>query len=260
GSLALGLTGLGGFWLAQRAIHPVERSYEQLKQFTADASHELRGPLTAITTSVEVMQKHPERVHDKDRKKLSAIASAATQLHTLAEDLLLLARMDAQAIAAPPQKVDLNALLHRTVEFHRPAAQAKAIALQFEEKAMLSVLGYPLPLSRLFANLIQNALHYTPQGQVIVTLSQSRRSAHVCVADTGIGIAEAEFPCLFDRFWRADKARSRRIGGSGLGLAIVKAITQQHRGKISVSSQVNVGSTFHVYLPLVSSDGSMSPG
>ncbi|ASC72043.1 two-component sensor histidine kinase [Halomicronema hongdechloris C2206] len=250
GGVALVLVGVGGVWLTRISLHPIEQSYHRLMQFTADASHELRGPLTAIKTSVEVMQRHPERIHPRDIKKLSAIASATTQLSTMAADLLLLARMDADTIGQSPQTVLLNPLLRNLVELYVDNARAQGIELTFTESAIVAVIGQPAQFNRLFTNLIQNALQYTYQGWVQVRLSCSRRHALVAVVDTGIGIAPQDLPQVFERFWRADKARSQPAGGSGLGLAITKAITEQYGGKIWVTSTIGSGSCFHVQFPL----------
>ncbi|NEP17805.1 MAG: HAMP domain-containing histidine kinase [Leptolyngbya sp. SIO4C1] len=257
GSMGLGLVGIGGLWLTQISLQPVERSYQQLKQFTADASHELRGPITAITTSVEVMQKHPERIHPKDVKKLQAVASAAHQLRSLAEDLLLLARMDAVGLMrSQPLEIPvaLNRCLQDVIDLYAETARAKGLSLCLQAQATVAVAGDPAQYARLFSNLVQNALHYTQSGTITVSLSQGQRYARVRVADTGIGIAAADLPHVFDRFWQADKARTRRAGGSGLGLAIARAITQQYRGKIWVTSQPQAGSCFHVLLPLAKAD------
>jgi len=248
--VALALAGIGGVWLTRISLHPIEQSYHRLTQFTADASHELRGPLTAIKTSVEVMQRHPERIHPRDIKKLNAIASATSQLSTMAADLLLLARMDADTISQPPQPVWLNPLLRNLVELYADNARAQGIELTFREFATVAVIGQPAQFNRLVTNLIQNALQYTHQGWVQVRLSRACRHALIEVADTGIGIASQDLAQVFERFWRADKARSRRAGGSGLGLAIAKAITEQYGGKIWVTSTIARGSCFHVQLPL----------
>jgi signal transduction histidine kinase len=250
GSITLLLVGAGGLWLTQIALRPVEYSYHQLMQFTADASHELRGPLMAIKASIGVMQKHPERFTPKDAKKLDAISSATTQLQSLAEDLLLLARMDAERTTQAPEKVSINRCLRDVVALYSEAATAKGLDLTFQEEQQIFVWGQMAPLNRLFSNLVQNALHYTQTGQVVVTLSRSRRYAQISVEDSGIGITPEELPHVFDRFWRADKARSRRAGGSGLGLSIAKAITSQYGGRIWATSQPGQGSCFHVVMPL----------
>ncbi|ACK65472.1 histidine kinase [Rippkaea orientalis PCC 8801] len=249
----LGLVTLGGFWLTQKAVEPLEESVEQLKQFTADASHELRGPLTAIKASIEVMQNHPERIHPKDVRKLGAIASATNQMAHLVQDLLFLARTEGAKMPSEADNLELslNHLLEDLIEWLEPLAQEKEITLEYQELAKVAVMGDSGQLARLFSNLIQNALQYTSEkGYVIVRLSQHHRQARVTVEDTGIGIAPEDLPLVFNRFWRADKARSRREGGTGLGLAISQAIAQQHRGKITVSSELGVGTCFEVCLPI----------
>ena len=253
GALTLVLVGLGGLWLTQRAIKPVELSFEQLKQFTADASHELRSPLTAIKTSVDVIRNHPERIHPKDTKKLSAIASATTQMSRLVEDLLFLARTDAAeyTFTRKRESITLNEILYHVVSLLDPSAQVKDISLDYHQALMVTIMGDKAQLNRLFTNLIENALHYTPSGgKVEVVITKQNRYGVVSIQDTGIGIDAEQLPYIFDRFWRADKARSRREGGTGLGLSIAMAIAQGHGGKITVSSQVNQGSCFQVRLPL----------
>ena len=252
GTITLGLVGLGGIWLTQKSIEPIEKSFNQLKQFTADASHELRGPLTAIKASVDVMCNHPERIHPKDAKKLAAIANATAQMTYLTEDLLFLARTDATAITDNQRKsVSLDQVLQNLVDLLEPFAQDKEIALHYQCLAKACVIGDEGQLSRLFSNLLENALQYTSAGgKVTVRLARSSSTALVSVEDTGIGIASEQIPFVFDRFWRADKARSHRKGGTGLGLAIAQAIAQRHRGKITVTSKANVGTRFQVRLPL----------
>jgi len=250
GGITLVLVGAGGLWLTQISLRPVERSYHQLMQFTADASHELRGPLMAIKASIGVMQKHPERFAPKDVNKLDAIGSATIQLQSLAEDLLLLARMDAENTTQPDAKVSINRCLRDVVALYAETAKAKGLTLTLQEQENAVVAGQGMQFHRLFSNLVQNALHYTQTGAVVVQISRTRRYARIQVNDTGIGIAPEDLPHVFDRFWRADKARTRRAGGSGLGLAIAKAITTRAGGRIWVNSQLHQGSNFYVVLPL----------
>ena len=254
GMSTLILTGLGGFWLTQKAIEPIEESFTKLKQFTADASHELRGPVTAIKASVDVMQSHPERVHPKDAKKLVAISSATTQMSQLIGDLLFLARTDTD-IVVPTRtrtKIPLNKILQDLVVLLEPVAQKKHITLKSQLAPNIYVFGDKSQLNRLFSNLLENALQYTPnEGEVSLSLNKHNRLAIVSVEDSGIGIAPEQIPFVFDRFWRADKARTRREGGTGLGLAIANAIAHSHGGKIVVTSQINVGSCFKVSIPVL---------
>lgn len=255
------LIGLGGFWLTQKAIEPIEKSFSKLKQFTADASHELRGPVTAIKASVDVMQYHPERIHPKDAKKLVAISSATTQMGQLIGDLLFLARTD-NSTDVPDRKntkVSLNQVLQNLIVLLEPIAKEKNIALKYQLTPDIYIFGDEFQLNRLFSNLIENALHYTLSGgKINVSLSKQNRFAFVNVEDSGIGIAPEQIPFVFDRFWRADKARTRREGGSGLGMSIASAIAQNHGGKITVTSQINVGSCFQVRLPLLPQKADMN--
>ena len=258
GMLTLILIGLGGFWLTQKAIEPIEASFLQLKQFTADASHELRSPLTAIKASVDLMRNHPERVHPKDAKKLEAIAGASLQMNQTLEDLLFLARADADpSVPVSDRKltpVSLNQILQNCFVLLEPLANDKKIVFQSKFRDEINILGDIAQLSRLFSNLLENALQYTPEeGRVSLDLYKQNRLAVVSVRDTGIGIAPDQISKVFDRFWRANKARSRRQGGTGLGLAISQAIAKRHGGKIVVSSELNIGSCFMVRIPILDS-------
>ncbi|MGL5943270.1 MAG: sensor histidine kinase [Waterburya sp.] len=258
GMFTLILIGLGGFWLTQKAIEPIEASFWQLKQFTADASHELRSPLTAIKASVDVMRNHPERIHPKDAKKLEAIAGATLQMNQTLEDLLFLARTDADpnmpTEARQLAPVSLNQILQNCFVLLEPLANDRQIVFQSKFRDDLIVSGDTAQLSRLFSNLLENALQYTPEeGRVSLDLYKQNRMAVVSVRDTGIGIAPDQISKVFDRFWRASKARSHRKGGTGLGLAISQAIAKRHGGKISVTSELNIGTCFLVRIPILES-------
>ncbi len=250
---ALIFVAVSSLWLTKKALEPVERSFKQLKQFTADASHELRSPLTAIKSSIDVMRRHPERFQAKDLKKLGAISSAADQMTHLTQDLLFLARTEGakESLEGEWQLIPLHHLLQDLVDWLETVAMEKEIALTYEAQASIDLWCDRSQLSRLFSNLIENALQYTPaQGQVRVRLSRQNQNAIVSVQDSGIGIAPQDLKNVFDRFWRADQARLYRQGGTGLGLAISQAIAKRHGGYIEVTSELNKGSCFQVYLPL----------
>ncbi|MBO0348164.1 HAMP domain-containing histidine kinase [Phormidium pseudopriestleyi FRX01] len=251
-AIVSGLVTMGGFWLTRESLKPILQSFEQLKQFTSDASHELRGPLTAIRASIAVMQSHPERVHPADVEKLKAIASASVQMSQLVDDLLLLARMDRQAPdLAAWRQIALDEILEDLVDLYSDRARETNISLQSQLIPNLEVYADAFQLSRLLTNLLTNALQYTPSGgSVTVSLQRRRTHALIRVEDTGIGIAPEQLPHIFDRFWRADQARSQHQGGSGLGLAIAKTIAQTHGGDIIVHSQLGQGSCFQVKIPL----------
>lgn len=256
GGIAIVLSTAGGWWLTQQSLQPIEQSFQQLKQFTADASHELRSPLTAIKTSVDVMQSHPERIHPADVKKVEAVASATQQMTRLVEDLLWLARCDGTVVNPPVNSIvlALDELLEDLVEFDLPQARVKGIDLRSQIFQEVWVKGDALLLQRLFSNLLNNALEYTPSGgQIIVELFTFGGWAIVRIHDTGIGLTPEQIQFVFHRFWRADKARIRRSGGLGLGLSIAQTIARQHGGEITVRSQVSRGSCFQIRLPEVRS-------
>ncbi|MGC8714136.1 MAG: sensor histidine kinase [Leptodesmis sp.] len=249
-----GLATLGGLWLTRESLKPIVNSFEQLRQFTSDASHELRNPLTAIRASVGVMQSHPERVHPADVEKLASIAAASAQMSQLVDDLLLLARMDRQALDQGSWRIiALDELLEDLLDLYRDRAEQSQISLELQVSSTpsIDVYGDAAQLQRLFTNLLTNALQYTPAGGAVrVSVQHSVQYALVAVQDTGIGIAPEQLPHIFDRFWRADQARSYYAGGFGLGLSIAKAIAQCHQGDITVQSQLGHGSCFWVKIPL----------
>jgi signal transduction histidine kinase len=202
------------------------------------------------------MRIHPERVHPKDVKKLEAIAGATLQMNEMLGDLLFLARADADADLSTNERkltpVLLNQILQNCFVLLEPLANEKKIVFQSKFREELKVLGDLPQLSRLFSNLLENALQYTPnEGRVSLDLYRQNRFAIISVRDTGIGIAADQINKVFDRFWRASKARNRREGGTGLGLAISAAIAKRHGGKISVTSEPNIGTCFIVRIPLV---------
>jgi two-component system, OmpR family, manganese sensing sensor histidine kinase len=247
--IALVLSGLGGLWLTRQATKPAEASFQRLKQFTADASHELRSPLTAIKSNAAVALKYPEGMRPSDQEKFEAIASATNQMTRLTEDLLLLARTD-QIANFKPALVALADVLNHLVVLYQPQADAKQIQLSAQLTNDLEVWGDAVQLNRVFANLIENSLRYTPdKGSIEIQSQTSHHQVQVSVQDTGIGIAPEHLDRVFDRFWQADQSRSHQVGGSGLGLAIVQAIVQQHGGSIAVTSEPGKGSCFTVQLP-----------
>lgn len=257
--VGLGMSGGGILWITRQAMEPIEASFQRLKQFTADASHELRSPLMAISSNVEVALKYPEGIREEDREVFASIASATAQMTRLTEDLLLLARSDRprEPVLDPHQPalvkapIDLSTLLRDLVTLYQPQAQASAIALHQTIAPDLTLGGEVDPITRALTNLIQNALQYTPAGgQVWVEAKALNQQIHITVQDSGMGIAPEHLQRVFERFWRADAARTHDRGGSGLGLAITQAIVQRHGGTLAVTSQLKTGSCFQVQLPM----------
>ncbi|MEG3902655.1 two-component system sensor histidine kinase RppB [Microcoleus sp. B4-C5] len=250
---ALILIGFASWWLAGLAMKPIYASYRQIQQFTADAAHELRTPLAASQATVESALLTPQLDEKEAQEILRTIDRQNRRLTQLVADLLLLARMDNQVIRDRPQLCCLNDLVSDLVEELAALAIASKVALTSEVRVQqqLNVVGNSDQLYRLVANLIVNAIQYTPAGgKVTVILDCNHIEAIVQVQDTGIGIAAADLERIFDRFYRVNSDRSRHTGGSGLGLAIAQTIARAHRGSLSASSELGQGATFLLRLPL----------
>jgi two-component system, OmpR family, heavy metal sensor histidine kinase CusS len=234
----------------------LERSFAEIRRFTADASHELRTPVAVIRAEAEVALAH---LPDPDgcRQLLGSIVEECGRLGRLTDQLLTLARQDAGHAKRLEERIDLAEVAGEVVETLRPLADVKGLRLETEMEADVNVAGDPNQVRQVFINLVDNAIKYTPSGGT-VTARVVRRQALVVVTvqDTGEGIAAAHLPHIFERFYRVDKARSREMGGSGLGLSIVRSIVEAHGGTVAITSQVGQGSTFTVTLPLL--QGSIS--
>ncbi len=246
---ALILSRIGGIWLTRQAMKPIEESFQRLKQFTADASHELRSPLMAIKSNASVALKYSEGIREQDIEKFHLIASATHQMTQLTENLLLLARAD-RVVKLKFDRVDLTSMLLDLLQFYQPRAQEKQIEMTAQIDNSLYLKGDFDLLKQIFINLIENAIYYTPSGGLInLQASQVRSHLIIHVQDSGIGIAPEHLEKVFERFWRVDQSRSYKAEKSGLGLAIAQTIAQQHSGLIKVTSQLELGSCFMVYLP-----------
>lgn len=271
-----------GWFLSGLAIEPVQVSYQRLKQFTADASHELRNPIATIQTNVQVALAEPD-LNAEQQQHLQVIERLTRRLGRLVEDLLFLARQDSGIIQPNWTAVPIDGLLMEVIEEQTAIATAKEInlSLQFldpvESEAseeMFTLMADWDQLVRLLTNLVRNALQYTPpNGTVSVILqpiSKAQRiiapmttgeitekpaiyrfdGLQITIQDSGCGIPAEALPQIFDRFYRVDPARShRKNSGSGLGLAIAQAIVTNHHGHIYINSQLNKGTTVTVILP-----------
>ena len=261
--LAIVATGTIGWLLSGLAMTPIRQSYQQLKQFTADASHELRNPIAVIQTNVQVALADPEPDVDFQHSQLQVVERLTRRLGRLVDNLLFLARQDGGLIPMQWEALDLQKLLSEVIEEQELVAHSHGLNLIYQPtKTQLNLphlMGDRDQLVRLFTNLISNAIQYTPEGTVTVTLEnihwQNQEAYQVIVDDTGIGISKELQSQVFDRFYRVDKARSRQGGaGSGLGLAIAKAIITNHRGHIQLDSQPGKGTKIITKLPVKTLD------
>lgn len=246
--LALLAGAFGGALLARSSVARIEESYERLRQFTADASHELRAPLTALAGTASVAVREAPELSSRTRARLDDIATFAQQMRRLIDDLLILARAD-RSMEHELFLVDIDEVVaNLAIRFAQSAADQN-VRLEFSGPAHLEVYGNPDQLERIVANLVENAIRYTPPGGAVeVTWTADQRRMLIAVRDTGVGIAPQFFERVFDRFWRADGAR-RADSGSGLGLAIARTLARRHGGDLSLASERDKGSTFTVSLP-----------
>jgi signal transduction histidine kinase len=254
GSALLIIVGVSNIHLTRIALKPVLENFQRLKQFAADASHELRNPLTRISMATETILIRSEQFSPSDLRKLAIVTSGVEQMKRLVEDLLFLTRIDAmtESAALDGSPILLNELLQDLAEQFQLQAKRKKINFQVRLSAELWVKGDRNQLNRLFINLLENACKYTPEeGRVTLSLKKLRQNLIVLVEDTGIGIAPEQLPFVFQRFWRAKSARQQE--GLGLGLAIAQSIAKLHGGEITVKSQIGIGTSFQVRLPLAES-------
>ncbi|CAL9546780.1 Sensor histidine kinase RcsC [Actinosynnema sp. ALI-1.44] len=213
----------------------------QRQALVSDVAHELRTPLATVTGWLEAVQ---DGVASMDPQLLAVLLSESQVLRTLVDDLHDLAQADAGALRLHPEPLDAAEVVEQVVAAHH------ADGLVARTSGRLELTADPVRLRQAVRNLVTNALRYTPPGGT-VTVTGTRSDGHVVieVADTGVGIDPDDLPHVFDRFWRADKSRSRATGGSGLGLAITKHLVEAHGGTVEVTSAVGEGSTFRLRLP-----------
>jgi len=258
-SLMIACVAASGWFLSGIAIKPVVESYQSLRQFTADASHELRNPIAMIQANVQMALAEQEiegKLH-LDGQQLRVIERITQRLGRLVDDLLFLARSDSKMLQIVSQPVPLDALLIEVMEEQRILASQKGVNLKLEltesdlELEPFTIAGDWDQLVRLFTNLISNAIVYT-QEIVTVKLSRlkkgNRYHVQIQISDRGYGIPPEALSHIFERFYRVDSARTH-VNGAGLGLAIAVAIVENHQGQIKVESKLNEGSTFIVSLP-----------
>ncbi len=228
----------------------IEGSMRSARRFAADASHELQTPLAAIRAALEMSTR--AGLDDDDRfVTITDVIGDLDRVSALIRDLRLLALADAGHLLDRVETVDLSALTADCAEIARVVAEPRQIQIDAEIPEGIAVRGSELHLRRVLVNLLANAVRYSPpKSMVYLMLARRAAGVTVSVVDAGCGIAPADLPHIFERFYRADPARARDTGGTGLGLAIADQIVRSHRGRIEVSSLVDRGSTFTVFLPL----------
>lgn len=229
----------------------IEASFEAMKRFTSDASHELRNPLATLRNTVDVMLEMPRTSEEKDAA-LQSIGEEVDRIRSMVEDLLLLARADSGRVVMQMGPVSLAFILEAQVEAYQAKAQERNIRMVLGTLLPDEVLGNERWLLQVAGNLLGNAINYTPVGgTVTVAMARLKEAIQFSVSDTGPGIPEEDLERVFERFFRSDPARSwGHVQGQGLGLAIVAWVVGEHGGSIRASNRPDGGAMFTVTLPL----------
>lgn len=254
-SLLICVLALTGFYLISRflaklSLRPVERAWEQQRQFVADASHELKTPITVILANTGILLAHPEDPVREQAKWITYIQDEAARMRSLVNDLLFLAKSDAARLPPPASSVPLSALVTGALLPFESVAFEAGVTLTEQIAPDITVQGDEAQLQRLVVILLDNAVKYAGEnGSVSLTLDRLQDRPRLTVHNTGPAIPPEHLPHLFERFYRSDSSRGRAQGGYGLGLAIAKSIVDGHGGQVSVASSPQLGTTFTVLFP-----------
>ncbi|HLP17801.1 MAG TPA: ATP-binding protein [Bacteroidota bacterium] len=240
-------------------IERLQHSFDQIQQFSIDASHELRTPLTIMRGEIE-MALRAQQTSDEYRLVLSSTLDEIMRMSSIIDNLLTLAKADVGQDTLNLEPLSLSAIIKELYEDSAILAEPKNICVILQRLDDISMLGDDVRLHQMLLNLVSNAIKYTPEdGEVRLSLTQDDGFAIIQVSDTGIGIPKENLSRIFDRFYRVDKSRSREMGGTGLGLSIAKWAAEAHGGEILVESEIGIGSTFTVLLPIVERTTELMP-
>ena len=245
----LGLAILGGLYVAGRAVRPVRDSFERQKAFVADASHELKTPLTLIRADAEVVLYRGE-VTPRDRRLIEHALAETDHMNATLSSLLALARLDAGQVQVSRKPFDLAAVLVETAERFGARATSEEIRLEVHVPDKIPSHGDPEKTGEILAALLDNALRHTPPGgSVILTGAVRDGLAEAIVRDTGPGIPPDHLSRIFERFYRASNGRTRESGGTGLGLTIARDLARAQGGDLRAENAIDGGAVFHLRLP-----------
>lgn len=225
----------------------IEKDRMMERRLTTDVAHELRTPLMAIQATIEAIV---DGVFEPDEERLGTIDAEVQRLSRLVDALLKLSRLENRKIPMNKKRLDLGELLTDIIGTHEAYVRESGLDLIFEAEEGVEVFGDADMLRQATANLISNAVRYTPEGSITVRVARGETMASISVADTGIGLTPEECKMVFSRFWRGDAGRNRAQGGLGIGLSVVKEIVDRHNGWVRVEGEKGVGATFTIFIPL----------
>ncbi len=242
----LGLAAIGGAYMAGWARRPVRQAFERQRAFIADASHELKTPLTLIRADTEVLQRSLE--DPEDRELADDVLSETDKMSNILSDLLLTARLDAGKLSVNSEDFDLVPVIQDAADRFERRAASRELRLEIEAEDGLMVRGDPARTGQILGVLLDNALAHTPQESSIIVSARARDNRiEMTVRDTGPGIPPDHLPRVFERFYRVDKARSRASGGTGLGLSIARDLARVQKGDLDAENAE--GAVFRLELP-----------
>jgi len=251
--VVIGAAGITSYALARRTLAPIEEAHERQKRFTADVSHELRTPLTALKMESEVALMDPSATKAELKAVISSNIEEVQKLTDLVSNLLRLSQLDDSEKSKLLQSVSLNESLQAAVDQLLPVATARNITINADFGPDTTVEGDRTTLAQLFIILLDNAIKYSSDGSAVKVKTELRQQlAYVRITDTGKGIAKSDLEHVFERFYRADSARTSgdTSSGFGLGLSIAKLIADSHNATISLTSQLSKGTTATVIIPI----------
>jgi signal transduction histidine kinase len=246
---ALGLAAIGGLYMADRAVRPIHESYERQRNFIADASHDLKTPLTLVQADAEVVL-HRGSVTEEDRQLIEHALGETNRMSKMLSDLLFVARLDAGKVPIERKPFDLAAVISGAVSRFDTRSVVEGVRLEIRAPEELPARGDPKQTERILAVLLDNALRHTPSGGCTTVAGHPREGwVEASVIDTGPGIARENLPRIFDRFYRADASRARGGGGTGLGLSIARDLARALGGDLTAENVEGGGAAFHLLLP-----------
>jgi signal transduction histidine kinase len=247
-------TGIG-YIFAGRAMIPITKAFKKQQEFTANASHELRTPLSVLLSSTEILEEEKSLLSSVHQQVLNYMQEEIRRMIQMVNHLLALARNDSNQLASSHEAFDINKVI--SVEVNRMQMIAhekkiKLVVLDMNPDVDSLYIGDSGQIHQLIYILLENAIKYSSDHSLVTVECKTLGLGdyEIIISDQGCGIPEKDIPFIFERFYRVDNARSRDSGGNGIGLAIAAAIVNNHAGEITVSSIVNQGSSFHVYLPV----------
>jgi signal transduction histidine kinase len=245
----LGLAAIGGLYMAGRAVRPIHESYERQRNFIADASHDLKTPLTLVQADAEVVL-HRGSITEGDRKLIEHALAETNRMSNMLSDLLFIARLDAGKVTVERKVFDLAAVISGAVGRFGTRAVVEGVRMEIRTPDELPARGDPSQTERILAVLLDNALRHTPaDGRITVACHPRDGWVEASVTDTGTGIAHKNLSRIFDRFYRADVSRTRGGAGTGLGLSLARDLARAQRGGLTAENAKDCGAVFRLKLP-----------